>query len=54
MNICAIRPLIGCQKTIEAMIESKKMRLEEIINYYRNNEFFDNFILFQLGALAKF
>lgn len=39
MNICAIRPFVDCQQTIEAMIELKKTRLEEIINYCRDNEY---------------
>ncbi|QQR65485.1 hypothetical protein B188_08790 [Candidatus Brocadiaceae bacterium B188] len=33
MEICAIRPLVDCQKTIEKMIESKKKRLESVIEY---------------------
>jgi len=33
MEICAIRPLVDCQKTIEKMIESKKKRLEEVVKY---------------------
>lgn len=33
MEICAIRPLVDCQKTIEKMIESKRNRLEEVIKY---------------------
>ncbi|HEY4481232.1 MAG TPA: hypothetical protein VI489_00095 [Candidatus Brocadiaceae bacterium] len=33
MEICAIRPLVDCQKTIEKMIESKRDRLEEVIKY---------------------
>jgi len=33
MEICAIRPLVDCQETIQAMIVSKKTRLEEIIAF---------------------
>jgi len=33
MEICAIRPLVDCQKTIEKMIESKRNRMEETIQY---------------------
>ena len=33
MEICAIRPLVDCQKTIEKMIESKRNRMEEAIKY---------------------
>ena len=33
MEICAIRPLVDCQKTIEKMIESKKKRLEAVVKY---------------------
>ena len=33
MEICAIRPFVDCQKTIEKMIESKRKRLEEVIKY---------------------
>ena len=33
MEICAIRPLVDCQKTIGKMIESKRKRLEEVIKY---------------------
>ena len=29
MEICAIRPLVDCQKTIGKMVESKRKRLEE-------------------------
>lgn len=39
MNICAIRPLVDCQQTIDMMIESKKMQLENMISYCRNNEY---------------
>jgi hypothetical protein len=35
MEICAIRPFVDCQKTIEKMIESKRKRLEEVIGYCR-------------------
>ena len=37
MEICAIRPFVDCQQTIEMMVESKKKRLEEIIGYCRKN-----------------
>ena len=33
MEICAIRPLVDCEKTIEKMIESKRKRLESVIQY---------------------
>ena len=33
MEICTIRPFVDCRKTIEAMIESKRKRLEEIIEH---------------------
>ena len=39
MEICAIRPLVDCQDTIEAMIASKRMRLEKIIEFCRQNGF---------------
>ena len=35
MEICAIRPLVDCQDTIQAMIVSKRMRLEKIIEFCR-------------------
>ena len=37
MEICAIRPFVDCQQTIEMMVESKRKRLEEIIKYCREN-----------------
>ncbi len=37
MEICAIRPFVDCQQTIEVMVESKRNRLEEIIRYCREN-----------------
>ncbi|MCD4780028.1 MAG: hypothetical protein K8S27_05690, partial [Candidatus Omnitrophica bacterium] len=37
MEICAIRPFVDCQQTIEMMVESKRKRLEEIIRYCRDN-----------------
>ena len=40
MEICAIRPLVDCQQTIEMMVESKKKRLEEIIRHCREKEYF--------------
>ena len=39
MEICAIRPFVDCQQTIEMMVESKRKRLEEIIRYCRENEY---------------
>ncbi len=39
MEICAIRPLVDCEDTIQAMIESKKERFEQVIEYCRENEF---------------
>ncbi len=39
MEICAIRPLVDCQDTIQAMIASKKKRLEKVIAYCREKEF---------------
>ena len=39
LEICAIRPLVDCQDTIQAMIESKRKRFEEIIEYCREKEF---------------
>jgi len=39
MNICAIRPFVDCQQTIDMMVESKKMQLEDMISYCRNNEY---------------
>jgi len=35
MEICAIRPLVDCKKTIEKMIESKRKRLEVVIVHCR-------------------
>ena len=39
MEICAIRPFVDCQQTIEMMVESKRKRLEEIMRYCRENEY---------------
>ena len=39
MEICAIRSLVDCQETIDAMILSKKKRLQQIIQYCRENEY---------------
>ena len=39
MEICAIRPLVDCQDTIQAMIASKRMRLEKTIAYCREKGF---------------
>jgi len=33
LEICAIRPLVDCEETIKAMINSKQKRLEKIIAY---------------------
>ena len=33
VEICAIRPFVDCQKTIEKMIGSKRKRLEAVIQY---------------------
>jgi len=35
MEICAIRPLVDCQETIDAMLESKRNRLEKLMDYCR-------------------
>jgi hypothetical protein len=35
MEICAIRPFVDCKKTMETMINSKKKRLEEVIEHCR-------------------
>lgn len=39
MEICAIRSLVDCQETIDAMIVSKKKRLKEIIQYCHEHEY---------------
>jgi len=39
MEICAIRPLVDCQDTIQAMIASKRRRLEKTIAYCREKGF---------------
>jgi len=39
MEICAIRSLVDCPDTIQAMIESKRVRLEKIIAYCREKGF---------------
>jgi hypothetical protein len=39
MEICAIRHLVDCQDTIQAMIASKKLRLEKIIEFCREQSF---------------
>jgi hypothetical protein len=39
MEICAIRPLVDCQQTIEMMVELKKKRLEEIIMFCKEKEY---------------
>jgi hypothetical protein len=33
MEICAIRPLVDCRDTIEAMVASKRDRLEKIMEW---------------------
>lgn len=35
MEICAIRSMVDCQETIDTMIESKRKRLEELIEFCR-------------------
>lgn len=39
MEICAIRPLVDCQDTIQAMIASKRRRLEKTTTYCREKGF---------------
>lgn len=39
MEICAIRSLVDCPDTIKAMVESKRARLEKVIDYCREKEF---------------
>jgi hypothetical protein len=39
MEICAIRPLVDCQDTIQAMIASKRARLEKVIEYCKEKEY---------------
>ena len=39
MEICAIRSLVDCPDTIKAMLESKRARLEKIIDYCRENKY---------------
>jgi hypothetical protein len=39
MEICAIRPLVDCQDTIQAMIVSKRTRLEKTVAYCREKGF---------------
>jgi hypothetical protein len=39
MEICAIRPLVDCQDTIQAMIASKRTRLEKIITSCKEKEY---------------
>ena len=39
MEICATRPFVDCQQTIEMMIESKRKRLDKIIKYCSENEY---------------
>jgi hypothetical protein len=39
MEISAIRPFVDCKKTIEAIIESKKKRLEEVMEHCRRKEY---------------
>jgi len=35
LEICAIRPMVGCEETIRAMISSKQKRLDEVIAFCR-------------------
>jgi len=37
MEICAIRPFVDCKQTIEAMVASKKARLDEVIKRCKEN-----------------
>lgn len=39
MEICAIRPLVDCQDTIQAMITSKKTRLEKMIAFCQEHKY---------------
>jgi len=39
MEICAIRPLVDCQGTIQAMIASKQTRLEKVIAFCLEKEY---------------
>jgi hypothetical protein len=39
LEICAIRPFVDCQKTIEKMIESKRKRLDSLIGHCRKQGF---------------
>ncbi len=39
MEICAIRPLVDCQQTIEMMVELKKKCLEEIVIFCKEKEY---------------
>jgi len=39
MEICAIRPLVDCRDTIQAMVRSKKDRLEKLIEYCRAKKY---------------
>lgn len=39
MEICAIRPMVDCQETIDTMIESKRKRLDELIEFCREQEY---------------
>lgn len=39
MEICAIRPLVDCDDIINAMIASKRERLDKIIDFCREKEF---------------
>ncbi len=39
MEICAIRPMVDCQETIDTMIESKRKRLDELIKFCREQEY---------------
>lgn len=37
MEICAIRPFVDCKETIDAMVASKRTRLDEVIKRCREN-----------------
>lgn len=33
LEVCAIRPLVGCEETIKAMVDSKRKRLDKVIGH---------------------
>jgi len=39
MEICAIRTLVDCPETIQAMIASKRQRLEQVIEFCRRKDY---------------